>query len=36
VLTGSVSDRALHDQLIDVLVAMKLTNLRNEISLPKK
>jgi N-acetylmuramoyl-L-alanine amidase len=35
-LTGDVSDRAHHDRLIDLFVAMKLYDLRNEIRVPKK
>ena len=34
-LTGETSVRAYHDQLIDMLVAMKLYNISNEIRLPK-
>lgn len=34
-LTGEVSDRAYHDRLIDVLVAMKLYDISNEIQFPK-
>lgn len=34
-LTGEVSDRAHHDRLIDLFVAMGLTDLTNEIRLPK-
>jgi N-acetylmuramoyl-L-alanine amidase len=34
-LTGEVSDRKYHDQLIDMFVAMKLFELRNEIRFPK-
>lgn len=34
-LQGETSDRKFHDQLIDVLVAMKLFNLTNDVKLPK-
>jgi N-acetylmuramoyl-L-alanine amidase len=34
-LSGEVSDRKYHDQLIDLLVAMKLYNIANDIQLPK-
>lgn len=34
-LTGATSDRKVHDQLIDMLVAMKLYNITNNIELPK-
>jgi photosystem II stability/assembly factor-like uncharacterized protein/N-acetylmuramoyl-L-alanine amidase len=34
-LTGEVSDRTYHDRLIDVLVAMKLYAISNDIRLPK-
>jgi hypothetical protein len=34
-LSGETSERKYHDQLIDVLVAMKLYNLTNEIQIPK-
>jgi N-acetylmuramoyl-L-alanine amidase len=34
-LTGEVSDRKYHDQLINMLVAMKLYAISNEIQLPK-
>ena len=34
-LTGEVSDRADHDRLIDLLVAMKLYRIVNEVRLPK-
>ena len=34
-LTGTVSDRKHHDRLIDMLVAMKLYNISNNIQLPK-
>jgi N-acetylmuramoyl-L-alanine amidase len=34
VLTGEVADRKYHDGLIDLLVAMKLYAIRNEIRLP--
>jgi N-acetylmuramoyl-L-alanine amidase len=33
-LTGEVSDRRYHDRLIDLFVAMKLYDLKNEIKLP--
>ena len=33
-LSGSVSDRKDHDRLIDLFVAMKLFDLKNEIILP--
>jgi N-acetylmuramoyl-L-alanine amidase len=35
-LTGESSDRRYHDQLIDMLVAMRLFDITNEIQLPKK
>jgi N-acetylmuramoyl-L-alanine amidase len=35
-LTGEVSDRTYHDQLIDLLVAMKLYDMSNAIRLPEK
>ena len=34
-LTGEVSDRKYHDQLIDMLVAMKLYDIANAIRIPK-
>jgi N-acetylmuramoyl-L-alanine amidase len=34
-LTGEVSDRRYHDQLIDLLVAMRLYDIVNEVRLPK-
>ncbi|WP_020470702.1 N-acetylmuramoyl-L-alanine amidase family protein [Zavarzinella formosa] len=34
-LSGEASDRKYHDQLIDLLVAMRLFDLSNEIRLPK-
>jgi N-acetylmuramoyl-L-alanine amidase len=34
-LSGATSDRRYHDQLIDLLVAMKWYNVANEIELPK-
>jgi N-acetylmuramoyl-L-alanine amidase len=34
-LTGETSDRKYHDQLIDMLVAMKLSDISNEIEFPK-
>ena len=34
-LTGETSDRKYHDQLIDLLVAMKLYAIANQIQLPK-
>ena len=34
-LSGATSDRRYHDQLIDMLVAMKLYNIANDIQLPK-
>lgn len=34
-LSGSTSDRKYHDQLIDLLVAMKLYDLSNSITFPK-
>ncbi|HKB05030.1 MAG TPA: N-acetylmuramoyl-L-alanine amidase [Gemmataceae bacterium] len=34
-LTGEVSDRAHHDRLIDLFVAMRIYNLVNEIRIPK-
>jgi N-acetylmuramoyl-L-alanine amidase len=34
-LSGKTSDRKYHDQLIDMLVAMKLYDISNEIELPK-
>jgi N-acetylmuramoyl-L-alanine amidase len=34
-LSGESSDRKYHDQLIDMLVAMKLYNLSNDIQFPK-
>lgn len=34
-LTGETSDRKYHDQLIDMLVAMKLFDISNEIRMPK-
>ncbi|HVK10201.1 MAG TPA: N-acetylmuramoyl-L-alanine amidase [Gemmataceae bacterium] len=34
-LTGEVSDRRYHDRLIDVLVAMKLYDITNEVRIPK-
>ncbi len=34
-LTGSVSDRKYHDQFLDVLVAMKLYGITNDVVLPK-
>jgi N-acetylmuramoyl-L-alanine amidase len=34
-LSGEVSDRRYHDQLIDALVAMRLFNIRNSIKIPK-
>ncbi|MFO0937673.1 MAG: N-acetylmuramoyl-L-alanine amidase [Gemmataceae bacterium] len=34
-LTGEVSNRADHDQFIDLLVAMKLYAIRNDVVLPK-
>jgi hypothetical protein len=34
-LTGATSDRRYHDRLIDMLVAMKLYNITNDIQLPK-
>lgn len=35
-LTGAVSDKKYHDRLIDLLIAMKLYAIANEIQLPKK
>jgi N-acetylmuramoyl-L-alanine amidase len=35
-LSGATSDRMYHDQLIDMLVAMKLFEITNTIQLPKK
>lgn len=35
-LAGSTSDRKYHDQLIDVLVAMKLYTIANDIKVPAK
>lgn len=35
-LTGTTSRRAYHDGLIDLLVAMKLYDIANEVKLPKK
>lgn len=35
-LTGEASDWTHHNQLIDMLVAMKLTTITNEVRLPKK
>jgi N-acetylmuramoyl-L-alanine amidase len=35
-LSGETSDRKYHDQLIDLLIAMKLFNIANEIQFPKK
>ena len=34
-LTGEVSDRAHHDRLVDLLVAMRLYDIANEVRLPK-
>jgi hypothetical protein len=34
-LTGEVSDRAYHDGLIDLLVAMRFFEFTNEVRLPK-
>src|SRR5262249_39671989 len=34
-LTGEVSDRKYHDRLIDMLVAMKLYAISNDIRVPK-
>ncbi len=34
-LSGATSERKYHDQLIDMLVAMKLYNIANEIQLPR-
>ena len=34
-LSGETSERKYHDQLIDLLVAMKLYNIANEIKVPK-
>jgi N-acetylmuramoyl-L-alanine amidase len=34
-LSGETSDRRYHDQLIDMLVAMRLYNIANEVRLPK-
>jgi len=34
-LAGEVSDRTHHDQLIDLLVAMRLLEITNEIRVPK-
>ncbi|HVK13627.1 MAG TPA: N-acetylmuramoyl-L-alanine amidase [Gemmataceae bacterium] len=34
-LTGETSDRAYHDRLIDMLVAMKLYAIANEVQLPR-
>jgi N-acetylmuramoyl-L-alanine amidase len=34
-LTGEVSDRAHHDRLIDLLVAMRLVEITNEVRVPK-
>ena len=34
-LTGEASDRKYHDRLIDLLVAMKLYEITNEVRLPK-
>jgi N-acetylmuramoyl-L-alanine amidase len=34
-LTGETSDRKYHDRLIDMLVAMKLYDIANEVRLPK-
>jgi D-alanyl-D-alanine carboxypeptidase len=34
-LTGAVSDRKHHDRLIDLLVAMRLDDIINEVQLPK-
>jgi N-acetylmuramoyl-L-alanine amidase len=34
-LTGETSDRKYHDRLIDVLVAMKLYDISNDVRLPK-
>jgi hypothetical protein len=34
-LTGAVSDRKHHDRLIDLLVAMRLYGIINEVQLPK-
>jgi N-acetylmuramoyl-L-alanine amidase len=34
-LSGATSDRKYHDQLIDLLVAMRLYNIANDIKLPK-
>jgi hypothetical protein len=34
-LSGATSDRRYHDQLIDLLVAMKLYNIVNDVRLPK-
>jgi N-acetylmuramoyl-L-alanine amidase len=35
-LSGETSDRRYHDQLIDMLVAMRLFDISNEIKLPKQ
>jgi N-acetylmuramoyl-L-alanine amidase len=35
-LTGETSDRRYHDRLIDVLVAMKLYEITNEVRIPKR
>ena len=35
-LTGSVSDRKYQDELINVLVAMKLYDIKNDIQIPKE
>ena len=34
-LSGETSDRKYHDGLIDLLVAMKLYNITNDIRIPK-
>src|SRR5262249_6833607 len=34
-LTGKTSERKYHDQLIDLLIAMKLYDVANEIELPR-
>jgi hypothetical protein len=34
-LSGATSDRQYHDRLIDLLVAMKLYRITNEIRFPK-
>jgi len=35
-LTGGTSDRGYHDRLIDVLVAMGITDIANDIQLPQR